>query len=42
MAKETKYYGPCSETQRKFLESKAFFTIYGGGEPCASTLKTTS
>lgn len=28
---EQKIYGPCSETQRKFLESKAFFTIYGGG-----------
>lgn len=26
-----KIYGPCSETQRQFLESTAFFTIYGGG-----------
>lgn len=31
MAKQAKLYGPCSETQRKFLESTAFFTIYGGG-----------
>ena len=29
--KEPILYGPCSETQRRFLESTAFFTIYGGG-----------
>lgn len=30
MGKKTTY-GPCSETQRSFLQHKAFFTIYGGG-----------
>jgi len=28
---ETVLYGPCSETQRKFLQHEAFFVIYGGG-----------
>lgn len=28
---KTKVYGPCSEVQRSFLETEAFFTIYGGG-----------
>jgi hypothetical protein len=31
MAKQPKVYGPCSEVQRKFLDSDAFFVIYGGG-----------
>jgi len=27
----TKVYGPASTVQRSFLETEAFFTIYGGG-----------
>lgn len=33
-------FGPASETQRSFLQNKSKFCIYGGGEMCASTLKT--
>lgn len=32
--------GPASEKQRMFLTSTADLLIYGGGELCASTLKT--
>lgn len=28
---QPRVYGPCSLTQRKFLNTEAFFTIYGGG-----------
>jgi len=38
--KKLPVYGPASETQRQFLTHEAQFVIYGGGELCASTLKT--
>ena len=32
--------GPSSECHKVFLQCKSDFIIFGGGELCASTLKT--
>jgi len=35
-----KLYGPASEAQRLILTAQEDVILVGGGEPCASTLKT--
>lgn len=35
-------HAPCSKVQRDFLLDDSQVVIFGGGESCASTLKTLS